>query len=109
MSEGIDGYLGPLEGLVCAARSLVAAVMEPDGREEQAGGPPGEGHDTEGDLPGEVHSSKICPQTVDDAADQASNDAEPPQRICPERTIEERSRDHAHMITRPLARGAEHA
>jgi hypothetical protein len=95
----VQGHSGASRGLLCAARCPSTTVVKPDGRQEQTGSPPGEAHDTGEELPGEVLWSKVRPKTVNDAAEQTAHDAKPPQRVGPERTIEERSRDHAHMVT----------
>jgi|tagenome__1003787_1003787.scaffolds.fasta_scaffold20879064_2 hypothetical protein len=73
--------------------------MKPNGRQEQTANPPGEEEHASDELPSEVPWPKVRPQTVNDATEQTSHDPDPPQRVLPQRTIEERSKDHAHMIT----------
>ena len=73
--------------------------LVPDSRQQQAGYPPSEEERTAEKLEGELPRSKVRPQTIDDPDQDTTNDAEPPQRVRLERTIEERLRNHAHRIT----------
>lgn len=67
-----------------------------EGRQQQAGYPPGEEQRSAEELEGELRRSEVRPQTVDDSDEETTHDAEPPERVGLERSIEEWLRDHAY-------------